>query len=155
MSLTARLLKIAESRPPDFLIGGSEKPYMRRWWVIPRNKIFNVYLHHFIRSDDARALHDHPWWNLSILLVGRYTEHTIGAGGTGHKVEYRAGNLKFRTARYAHRIELTHGECWTIFITGPVIRVWGFHCPKRWVPWREFVDDRDKGQIGRGCGEGE
>ena len=26
-----------------------------------RNKIFNIYLHQIIRSDDDRALHDHPY----------------------------------------------------------------------------------------------
>ena len=48
-------------RPADFVIGGAERPYLRRWWVIPRNRLFNVYLHQFLRSDDDRALHDHPW----------------------------------------------------------------------------------------------
>jgi hypothetical protein len=52
--------KIAGSRPPDFVIGG-DSPYMLRWWIIPRNKFFNIYLHRFLRSDDDRALHDHPW----------------------------------------------------------------------------------------------
>lgn len=55
-----RLLAIAKRRPPDVVIGGDASPYMRRWWVIPRNRRFNVYLHHFLRSDDDRALHDHP-----------------------------------------------------------------------------------------------
>lgn len=47
--------KIAQSRNPDFIIGGAD-PYMLRWWVIPRNKVFNIYLHRFLRSDDDRAL---------------------------------------------------------------------------------------------------
>jgi hypothetical protein len=72
---------IADSRKPDFIIGGADEPYMLRWWVIPRNRFFNIYLHHFLRSDEDRALHDHPWLNCSWLLDGRYTEHTIAAGG--------------------------------------------------------------------------
>ena len=44
--------------------------------------MFNLYLHEFSRSDDDRALHDHPWlFNLSVLLSGTYVEHTIDAGG--------------------------------------------------------------------------
>jgi hypothetical protein len=124
---------------------------MRRWWVIPRNKFFNIYLHHFLRSDDDRALHDHPWWNVSILLRGSYVEHTIAAGGVEHAERYEAGAMKWRLATSAHRVELAAGACWSLFITGPVIREWGFHCPRGWRHWKKFVSDRDSGQIGAGC----
>ena len=46
------------TRAPDFVIGAD---YLRRWWVIPRNDSQNVYLHDIRKSDDDRALHDHPW----------------------------------------------------------------------------------------------
>jgi hypothetical protein len=138
-------------RKPDFLIGGVADPYMRRWWIIPRNKVFNIYLHHFLHSDEDRALHDHPWWNVSILLRGGYIEHTIAAGGVNRAVSYSEGAIKGRFATAAHRIELDRGPCWSLFITGPVIREWGFHCPKEWRPWKQFVDDRDHGSVGRGC----
>lgn len=151
MSILSAARRIADSRPPDFVIGGVDAPYMRRWWVIPRNRFFNIYLHHFLRSDDDRALHDHPWWNLSWLLDGEYTEWTIAPGGVHKSVVRRAGQFKLRGAKTAHRIELHNGPCWTLFITGPSIREWGFHCPKGWRPWQQFVDDRDKGSIGRGC----
>lgn len=146
--LTRRVVSIRE---PDFLIGGYEQPYMRRWWVIPRNKVFNIYLHHFLRSDDDRALHDHPWFNVSFLLSGEYTEHTISAGGVNHHKVYSSGDLKVRGPWYAHRVELHAGPCWSLFITGPVVRTWGFHCPQGWRPWQKFVDKTDKGSIGRGC----
>jgi hypothetical protein len=69
------LLNWAKSRNPDFVIGGNERPYLLRWWVIPRNPVFNVYLHCFLRSDDDRALHTHPWlFNVSWLLLGKYRE---------------------------------------------------------------------------------
>jgi hypothetical protein len=47
--------KIAASREPDFYIGPKENPHIMRWWVIPRNKVFNVYLHRFTRSDEMDA----------------------------------------------------------------------------------------------------
>lgn len=167
LAAAPRLIALSEKRPPDVVIGGNDNPYMRRWWLIPRNRIFNIYLHHFLRSDDDRALHDHPWWNLSVLLRGRYVEHTISAGGVNIRTERRAGQLKFRIASSAHRIELfrdkartADGEvisreaaCWTFFITGPTLRSWGFHCPKGWVHWREFTKPENPGEIGRGCGE--
>lgn len=146
--IRSRLLAIAERRPPDFVIGDD---YMHRWWIIPRNRFFNIYLHHFLHSDEDRALHDHPWLNISILLQGRYTEHTIPAGGINVRKEYQAGDVKFRGAKAAHRVELTHGDCWSLFITGPVSREWGFHCPHGWRHWREFTDSRDSGKVGKGC----
>ena len=142
--------RLAESRQPDFIIGGAETPYVLRWWVIPRNKFFNIYLHKFLRSDDDRALHDHPWVNLSILLEGSYIEHSILQGGVERAVHRYAGEFKFRSPKSAHRIEIDK-PCWTLFITGPVVRTWGFHCPKGWRPWQQFVDKRDSGSIGRGC----
>lgn len=142
--------RLAESRHPDFIIGGATTPYMLRWWVIPRNKIFNIYLHKFLRSDDDRALHDHPWVNVSYLLEGTYVEHTIEAGGVQKAVRYSAGDLKFRRSVAAHRIEIEQ-PCWSLFITGPVIREWGFHCVHGWRSWKIFTSERDKGSIGRGC----
>ena len=59
--LRERLLAIATKRHPDFIVGGKDNPYLLRWFVIPRNPVFNIYLHRFLRSDDDRALHDHPW----------------------------------------------------------------------------------------------
>lgn len=149
--LYPRLRRIAATRYPDAVIGNTSDAYMKRWWVIPRNRFFNIYLHHFLRSDDDRALHDHPWLNCSILLAGRYTEHTIAAGGVNSRIVYAAGAVKFRGAKYAHRVELTDGPCWSLFITGPIMREWGFHCPAGWRPWKQFVDEKDSGKIGRGC----
>lgn len=138
-------------RKPDFIIGGADDPYMLRWWVIPRNRFFNIYLHKFLRDDDDRALHDHPWVNVSYLLDGEYTEHIIAAGGVERATIYKKGAFKFRRAVAAHRIKLHAGPCWSLFVTGPVIREWGFHCVKGWRHWKEFVSDRDKGSIGKGC----
>lgn len=153
MILAQRIIERVTRRAPDVIIGGDERPYLRRWWVIPRNPFFNVYLHHFLRSDDDRALHDHPWLNLSILLDGAYTEHTIEAGGINRRVRRAAPAFKLRRARAAHRIELSDGPCWTLFITGPRIRQWGFHCPNRWVHWREFTTGTFGETVGKGCAE--
>lgn len=155
MSLFALAQRIMR-RPADVLIGGSERPYLERWFVIPRNPLFNVYLHRFWRSDDDRALHDHPWWNVSLILRGSYTEHTIEAGGIHRRRDRRAGAMALRAARAAHRIEIdpSHaGQVITLFLTGPRLRVWGFHCPVAgWVDWRDFTSD-DGLTVGRGCGD--
>lgn len=141
-------------RPPDFVIGSPEQRYLLRWWIIPRNRFFNIFLHRFLRSDDDRALHCHPWINFSYLLDGEYTEHTIAPGGVHHREIMRAGDWRFRrTGKMAHRIELHNGSCWTLFITGPRYREWGFHCPNGWRHWKEFTAPNNKGQIGKGCND--
>lgn len=155
LALSGAVISQSYKRGPDIEIGGSADPYLRRWFLIPRNRWFNIYLHEFCRSDDDRALHDHPWWNLSILLRGQYVEHTISNGGVNVRTTRAAGDLKFRKAKSAHRIELTHGRCWTLFLTGPRIRDWGFHCPQGWRHWRIFTSGPNGETIGRGCGEGD
>jgi hypothetical protein len=147
--------RVADRRPADFVVGGHDNPYLLRWFVIPRNPIFNIYLHLFLRSDDDRALHDHPWVSLSVLLSNQYTEHTIAAGGINRRTVLKAGDIRFRpSGQLAHRIELTHGPCWTLFITGPRYRSWGFHCPERgWVHWKDFTAKNDTGAIGKGCNQ--
>lgn len=153
-------LRTIASRKPDFIVGTESDPYMLRWYLIPRNPFFNIYIHEFKRSDDPRALHDHPWANLSILLEGAYIEHTITDGGINHRKRYEAGYTRGRLATSAHRVELIPGtRALTMFITGPKMRTWGFHCRLGWRPWHEFVhvelDARGTpvSGIGAGCGE--
>lgn len=138
--------KAKNMRAPDLIIGGAENPYIYRWWVIPRNRLFNIYLHHIVRDDDDRALHDHPWVNISVVLKGGYTEVMP------HATKWRtAGSLVFRRPTSAHRLIVGKGSCWSLFITGPRVREWGFLCPKGWRSWRIFTAADDSGRIGRGC----
>lgn len=136
-------------RAPDFVIGPKDDPYLRRWWIIPRNALLNVYLHNIRHSDDDRALHDHPYANVSIVLRGGYIEVTPKG-----RFLRSFGSIVFRRPSARHRLEVIEDfDTWTIFITGPRVREWGFACPQGWVPWQEFVDTRDHGSVGRGCGE--
>lgn len=146
-------IRILLSGEPHFYIGGTERPYLLRWFLIPRNRWFNIYLHKFLRDDDDRALHCHPWLFVSVILRGRYIEWT----DTGPWIR-RVGSIAFRRAVHRHRVELPKREdgtpvpCWTLVITGPRVREWGFWCEKGFVPWHEFVASDDHGNIGRGCG---
>jgi len=139
--LLLRVHQYTTSHPMDFRIPPNTAipAYMMRWWWVPRNPWFNVYLHHVWRSDDDRALHDHPWTNVSIVLAGSYTEHTIDAGGIHRRRTAGPGSIKIRTSgKQAHRLALPkingiEQPAITIFITGPVLRRWGFHDPSGWV----------------------
>lgn len=136
-------------RPPDFVIGEKDDPYFERWYIIPRNRWFNIYLHHFLKSDDDRALHDHMYVNMSILLSGWYFEHL-----RNDRIEIRMPwRPIFRLPKTAHRIELvSDAPVWTLFITGPCVREWGFLCPGGWRHWSVFTSTDAKGSIvGKGC----
>ena len=127
-------------REPHLVVYTPEgEPYLVRWWIIPRNPLLNVYLHKFVRDDNDRALHDHPWVSLSILIKGTYVEHLERSSRTFH-----APAVIPRGCPHPHRLELVgmmgaRDPVWTIFITGPKVREWGFLCPNGWVPWEEFI----------------
>ncbi|ETX26593.1 hypothetical protein [Roseivivax isoporae] len=143
------LVGMRPDREPDFVIGTPDRPYMLRWFVLPRNETFNIYYHVVMRDDDDRALHDHPWPSFSIMMKGQMREITPN----GPRV-IRAGECVYRGPDFSHRLELIDGApAETLFITGPKVRDWGFHCPKGWVHWRDFVEPDSTGEIGRGCGE--
>jgi len=152
--LAAFAAKVKHAREPDVIIGGVETPYLLRWFIIPRNPVFNIYLHEFRRSDDDRALHDHPWINCSIVVDGEYAEHCIRAGGINTRTRRRMGDVVMRGPRAAHRVERIAGGVppTTIFLTGPRVRRWGFHCPGGWVHWKKFTSP-DGREVGAGCGE--
>lgn len=142
-----RLRKRAEASPTRW-------NRLRAWLI---GLLPNLYLHQFIRDDDDRALHDHPSWAVSLILEGAYLEHTIVAGGIHQRTRHAAGDLRFLPTRHTHRIELLapHGlreYCWTLFLFGPRLREWGFHCPEQgWIPWKQFTADGKPGEIGPGC----
>jgi hypothetical protein len=223
-NLIYRLLvrTVAMKRRPDRVIGGQDgTPYMLRWYLLRHPNAADVlqatgwrrrwlehrykhgaslYLHCFLRSDDDRALHDHPWNWATLLLRGEYKEHRMedtpvemieldGAVEmqTTHKPKhyddpvhvlrtYIAGSFRAGRADDAHRIELFKAKgvedripflpwmsdreeyvcrgqphlermspVWTLFATGPWLRVWGFHTTDGWVDHKQF----DK----IGCGE--
>lgn len=154
--------RVAQTRTPDQVIGSLDNPYLLRWYVIPRNPVFNIYLHHFRRSDDDRALHDHPWWNFSWLLEGDYREEVpadpTDPSGARKVIQRVEGATAFRLAKASHRVMLYQYisgieiPVWTLFITGPRFRKWGFWCPHSWRFWKDFTNHKPGvSEIGRGC----
>lgn len=146
-------------RKPDFVIGNPERPYMRRWWVVPRNAWCNVYLHEILRSDDDRALHDHVGDNTSFIIEGEYDEvlpdNRVWPNLGTHTIRRAAGETVYRQADWPHRLEVPEGveRVLSLFIVGPKIREWGFHCPNGWVHWERFTAGAQGELVGAGCGE--
>ena len=123
----------------------------------PKNRFLNVYIHNFLRSDEERALHNHPWlWNISLIIRGSYIEHMPG----GESKLRKSFRPVFRLGHTPHRVQLLPASdgksgvraVWTLFIIGPKVRDWGFFCPKGWVHNEEFNTPTEHGtKVGRGC----
>lgn len=148
--------RVAVRRKPDFVIGHANRPYMNRWYIV-RTPFGGMYLHWFMRDDDDRALHDHPWPSLSIAIEGAILEIYAPHGtdprdkNCHHRRYIYPRDVTFRTARHSHRITLLNGlPACTLFFFGPRIRQWGFWCPQGWRHWKIFTGD-NPGHIGRGC----
>ena len=143
--------------------------YMGRWWL------FNPYsrethkpalwwcpwsfrVHHIMRPDEDRDLHDHPWDARTIILRGWYKEQrliegfdqelaALGYSGSAEATEYtdrQAGDTaRLRHGEY-HRIDqISPGGVYTLFITSKWRGDWGFLVNGVKVPWRTYtgIDD--------------
>lgn len=117
--------------------------YMNRYWLLPYGNRkgaldFAARIHQILRSDDARAFHDHPWNYLTIVLRGGYTEVKPVFDKSGLFIgETRKwcgpGSILWRPAKSWHRLELPTGkDAWTLFITGSWQQKWGFMVEPRY-----------------------
>lgn len=139
--------------PPHLEIKRDGQPYLHRWYIIPRNPLFNIYLHKFVNDDIDEAFHDHPWWSLSFMLSSyggteyyyqdnTYVIDTRSGKRISNVRSLDQGDVIFRSAGFAHRIELqSKRPIVTLFITGPRFREWGFLCQNGWKPWTQYHKD--------------
>lgn len=160
---------VAKTLPPPRVIMDAEglHPYLSRYYLLgaPRmedgSPVFDefgnpregaiwdsptgVYLHCFHQSD-GRSLHSHPWdWASSLILVGGYREERIEKrGDVVRRFEqiYLPGDTNVLTSNVFHRVELIHGECWSLFTSGKKAEGWGFlDDDGQYVPWRKFLQE--------------
>ncbi len=117
--------------------------YMHRW--ILRSPWGTLRLHHILRSDEDRHLHDHPFDFTSFLFSGGYTEVAPADEPTaGHPVliqdskHWPRFSIIRKKAEHAHRLILTE-PVWTFVVSGPKRRSWGFHTEQGWVNHREYL----------------
>lgn len=130
-----------------------DRPLMTRY-KLARIRGWNLYIHHFHRSDEDRELHDHPWGFWSLILWGGYVEVTPAQREfTTSLNEPRVkrawigpGKLIYRPAEWIHRVEIPVGKCsWSLVVTTSKRRCWGFWTRQGWVPWKLFTSNRDCG----------
>ena len=131
-------------------------PLLLYRYILFRLPAIGVYLHQFVRSDYERALHDHPWPYVAIVLKNGYYEvhdQTI----SGKEIcEFRApGRVLVRPAEWRHRVQLQvrwwyqpgssyyEVHSWSLVIVGRRQRQWGFHTPTGWCWWRQYNQSKD------------
>jgi hypothetical protein len=122
---------------------------------------FSVKLHRFLPHADDRSVHDHPWAFYTLVLRGYYDDMAacpdcdgIGQGrirehltaycfachGQGVVLRERMspGKLRFRPATHSHRTRVGPRPCWTVVVTGPRVRDWGFWRGDRWWQHKDY-----------------
>jgi hypothetical protein len=115
-------------------------PYLIRWRL--ETPWGSIRLHHWLGPDDDRAPHDHPWWFATFVLKGGYVDRSGYSrldGGTGFRSEeLKAPAFRYRPAHHIHTVFPLEGGCWTIIITGPKSRKWGFWVKGKFVKMNKY-----------------
>lgn len=122
--------------------------YLDRWGI-GHDRIGRVLIHRMEAPDPGVDLHDHPWWFVSLVLWGGYTEQRaqtrdapVFAGQAarssfalrGAESERRPGSIRTMRLDECHTItQLRRRTCWTLVIGGPRRRRWGFYLPEGYV----------------------
>lgn len=102
-------------------LGLPECPYVVRWRV--EFPFGSIRVHHWLSNDDPRAVHDHPWWFLTFVVKGGYTD----LSPEGSEI-LEAPAIRFRKAEHRHTVyPLKPCGAWTVLITGRPLRKWGFY----------------------------
>jgi hypothetical protein len=135
-------------RTPYFHLPG----YMERWWFFNRYDatdkgrryrwLPSMRVHHILRADLDRHLHDHPWNARTIILRGMYVESRLHYHVQGMSrirwIRERGATARLNYGEF-HKIEFVPpGGVWTLFLTWDYQGTWGFLVDGRKVPHREY-----------------
>lgn len=123
-------------------------PYLVRWHLC-KTRWFRLFLHRILREDHDREPHNHPWpWALSLVLRGGYAEERTTPLGDPQVhpcisrlalATHAVGGLNWIGKRVYHRITSVLPNTYTLFLTGPRTREWGFLRRGEHVDWREYL----------------
>lgn len=150
------LIDFSKRTPYKHIMSSDGKDmYMGRWWLFnPYSRTTNkpkfrwcpwsIRIHHIMRADADRDLHDHPWNARTIILEGWYKEERLlpRCEAFESKAIYtrqRGDTAKLGFGEY-HRIDqISPGGVYTLFISGPWQGVWGFMVDGVKVPWKTYL----------------
>ena len=107
------------------------------------DKLPSIRLHHIMREDRDRDMHDHPWDARTIILRGWYMEDRLEkVYGRDEEMPHDRLPGDTATLKYGeyHRITcVSPGGVWTLFITWKYRGTWGFLVNGVKVPWRQYL----------------
>ncbi len=109
-------------------LGSKDCPYAYRY--VLNLGLFAIRVHHWLRSDDKRHFHNHPYWFLTCVVKGSYTDVSElslseKASITLHDL-LSFGSIRFRKASHTHYVDVPKGGAWSILLTGKPYQPWGF-----------------------------
>lgn len=148
----AQYLIKRSQRTPYFHLPG----YMNRYWLFnaysgdralddkTRNEkkhiawLPSIRIHHILRADNARDMHDHPWNARTIILQGFYVERRL-EGDKAVPYDRNPGDTAAVRFGEYHSIDyVSPGGVYTMFLTWKYMGTWGFLVNGRKVPHREY-----------------
>lgn len=119
-------------------MGKKESPYLYRWTFLFFG--YSLRIHHWIKSDDRRFVHDHSCDLISMVIRGKYY-NCIGENAENVKrYMVKPFKPKFMKAHVRHYLDIPRGGAWTIILCGRPYHKWGFYIKNRitheYVKWR-------------------
>ena len=77
--------RLAARLPVQRISGHDGSTYLERYTLLNLGPTRGrVYLHRFLRGDEDRELHNHPWYAISLILVAGYLEERRRWTPEGH-----------------------------------------------------------------------
>lgn len=145
-----RIIARAQATPYFHLPG-----YMDRWWFFngyPADagdrsdaerqaakrfpRLPSIRVHHILREDLAKHLHDHPWNARTVILRGWYVERREDAPA---RVLRQGDTAVIKFGEYHSIDQVSPGGVWTFFIVGRYGGKWGFNVDGVKVPPRDYA----------------
>jgi len=109
---------------------------------------FGIYLHDIFEPDGDRDPHNHPWSFISVVLRGGYAEYVFPEPEQDLDRFVEKTHRRFSVHRMgtkeAHRIVYAKPGLKTLIIRAKRQGNWGFFKRDGYVPWQEYVEDRER-----------
>lgn len=104
-------------------LGKIECPYAYRYVFLFFG--FGLRVHVWLRSDDKRYKHSHPWWFCTLVVKGSYKD-VYDSEGQEKSDKLNRFSFRFRKSNHKHYVDIPEGGCVTILLTGRPKQKWGF-----------------------------
>lgn len=130
------LLKARARRTPPVKHLGSANGdlYMGRWRLVDEGgyegKVggteWSARLHHIVRPDHDRDLHNHPFSYRTYVVKGWYEELYLDPQGIKRHRRISAGETQYSAGTFHRITKVSPGGVWTVFVMDENMGDWGF-----------------------------